>query len=196
MVVLGLRRHKFFLTGMTEALCARLGLFRKIKDKKVFYLCFFYLHLPETNQSGTMFSKTCEYAIRAMIFVAQKSAEGEKTGIKEIAKGIDSPEYFIAKILQDLSRRGLLQSAKGPNGGFYLDSVGKSCSLADVVRAVDGDSLFTGCGLGLKQCSEQLPCPIHFQFKKIRTELSDMLSNAQVGDFAQALDNSLAFLRR
>ena len=68
-----------------------------------------------------MFSKTCEYAIRAMIFIAQKSKDGNKVGIKEIAKGIDSPEHFIAKILQDLGRRGLLQSAKGPNGGFYLD---------------------------------------------------------------------------
>ncbi|MBL7758392.1 MAG: Rrf2 family transcriptional regulator, partial [Chitinophagaceae bacterium] len=51
-----------------------------------------------------MFSKTCEYAIRAMLFVAQKTKEGDRIGIKEIAKGIDSPEHFIAKILQDLSR--------------------------------------------------------------------------------------------
>ncbi len=65
-----------------------------------------------------MFSKTCEYAIRALIFVAQKSKNGGRTGIKEIANGIDSPEYFIAKILQDLSRKGFVQSAKGPTGGF------------------------------------------------------------------------------
>ena len=53
-----------------------------------------------------MFSKTCEYAIRALIYIAQKAKNGEKVGIKDIAVGIDSPEYFIAKILQELSRKG------------------------------------------------------------------------------------------
>jgi len=65
-----------------------------------------------------MFSKTCEYAIRAMIFIAQKSKLG-RVGIKEIAEAIDAPEHFIAKILQELCRKGLLQSLKGPTGGFY-----------------------------------------------------------------------------
>lgn len=59
-----------------------------------------------------MFSKTCEYAIRAMIFISQKSDEGVRVGIKEISKGIDSPEHFIAKILQNLSRKGLVSSYK------------------------------------------------------------------------------------
>ena len=74
-------------------------------------------------------------------------------GIKEIAKGIDSPEHFIAKILQDLSRNGIVQSQKGPSGGFYLDKKSLGCSLADVVKVIDGGEIFTGCGLGLKQCS-------------------------------------------
>ena len=60
-----------------------------------------------------MFSKTCEYAIRALIFIAQKSKDGSRISIKDISSGIDSPEYFIAKILQDLSRKGFVQSAKG-----------------------------------------------------------------------------------
>ncbi len=90
-----------------------------------------------------MFSKACEYAIRAVMFVAQKSKDGTKIGIKEIAKGIDSPEHFVAKILQDLSRKGLIQSQKGPSGGFYLDDRSLKAPLADIVRTVDGDTLFT-----------------------------------------------------
>src|SRR5690606_34150194 len=135
-----------------------------------------------------MFSKTCEYAIRAMIFIAQKTKEGRRVGIKEIAKGIDSPEHFIAKILQELSRKGLLQSAKGPNGGFYLDENSLDQPLADIVRAVDGDKIFQGCGLGLKQCSESHPCPIHHDFKKIRKGLLEMLEKAKVGTFTVALE--------
>lgn len=143
-----------------------------------------------------MFSKTCEYAIRAMIFIAQKTREGDRIGIKQIASGIDSPEHFIAKILQELGRKGLLQSVKGPNGGFYLDDISMKHSLAEIVRAVDGDKIFQGCGLGLKQCSETHPCPIHHDFKKIRKELLQMLEKAQVGAFTEALENSVAFLKR
>ncbi|SFP86139.1 RrF2 family transcriptional regulator [Parafilimonas terrae] len=143
-----------------------------------------------------MFSKTCEYAIRAMIFIAQKTKQDSRVGIKDIAKGINSPEHFIAKILQDLTRKGLLQSAKGPSGGFYLDKTSMKQSLADVVKAVDGDKIFYGCGLGLKQCSEIKPCPIHFQFKKVRQELSNMLQNARIDAFTEALENNTAFLRR
>ena len=143
-----------------------------------------------------MFSKTCEYAIRAMIFIAQRSHDGGKVGIREIAAGIDSPEHFIAKILQDLSRKGLVQSTKGPNGGFYLDRAGRDCTLSKIVRTIDGDQLFSGCGLGLKQCSETHPCPIHQEFKKIRQEISEMLDTARIGEFTDALADHQLFLRR
>jgi len=142
-----------------------------------------------------MFSKTCEYAIRAMIYIAQQSKNGNKAGIKEIAKGIASPEHFIAKILQDLSRRGLVQSAKGPNGGFYLDKPSLSYSLADIVKAVDGDKVFSGCGLGLNYCSETKPCPIHNEFKKIRTDMYHMLQAAKLNDLHKQLENKVAFLK-
>jgi len=143
-----------------------------------------------------MFSKTCEYAIRAMIFIAQKTKEGNRIGIRDIAKGIDSPEHFIAKILQELSRKGLVQSAKGPNGGFYLDAHSMKQSLADIVRAVDGDKIFQGCGLGLRQCSETHPCPIHHEFKSVRKQLFQMLEKARVGTFTEALETSMAYLKR
>jgi Rrf2 family protein len=143
-----------------------------------------------------MFSKTCEYAIRAVIFIAQKSKGESKVGIKEIAKGIDSPEHFIAKILQDLSRKGMIQSQKGPNGGFYLDKSSLNYTLADIVRTVDGDRIFSGCGLGLKQCSESKPCPLHNEFKKVRGELLRMLQSAKVGEFNKQLEKNLLFLKR
>jgi len=143
-----------------------------------------------------MFSKTCEYAIRAMLFIAQKSKDGERVGIKDIAKGIDSPEHFVAKILQDLSRKNLVQSVKGPNGGFYHDETSLKYSMADIVRIVDGDKIFEGCGLGLRQCSETHPCPIHHEFKKIRRDIKRMLENAKLGTFSEELEKQLTFLKR
>jgi len=141
-----------------------------------------------------IFSKTCEYAIRAMIFISQRSNEGFKVGVKEVAKGIDSPEHFIAKILQDLSRKSLLQSFKGPNGGFFIEN-GSKVTLADVVRAVDGDKLFVNCGLGLGYCSETHPCPIHNEFKKIRNDISHMLNSSKITDYNELLKNKEAYLR-
>jgi Rrf2 family protein len=143
-----------------------------------------------------MLSKTCEYALRAMIFIAQRSKDGSKVPIKDIAKGIDSPEHFVAKILQDLTRKGVLQSTKGPNGGFYLDKKGRECSLATIVREVDGNQLFSGCGLGLKECSESHPCPIHNEFRVIRQEISRMLEDARIGEFTERLQDRQLFLSR
>jgi len=142
-----------------------------------------------------MFSKTCEYAIRAVIFIAQKSQDGERVSIKTIASGIDSPEHFIAKILQDLSRRGLVQSMKGPNGGFFLNEASRKLTLSDIVKAVDGNQIFVGCALGLKNCSEKEPCPLHHQFKAIRNQIQMMLQSTRVGELSEDLDLGLSYLK-
>jgi len=131
-----------------------------------------------------------------MIFIAQHSRDGKRIGISQIAAGIDSPEHFIAKILQVLSKKGIVQSIKGPNGGFYLDEKGAKISLATIVRALDGDDLFNGCGLGLRQCSPAHPCPIHDEFKKIREDIETMLEGAGIGEFTEKLDEGLLFLKR
>lgn len=130
-----------------------------------------------------IFSKTCEYAMRAVFYVAQRSHEGNKVGIKEIAEHINSPEPFLAKILQKLSREGLIQSIKGPNGGFYFDTASLNRPLADIVTAVDGSDIFTGCGLGLTYCSATNPCPLHEEFKKVRNQITLMLNNTSIGKF-------------
>lgn len=143
-----------------------------------------------------MVSKTCEYAIRAMLFIAQKSMSKNKVGVKQVAKAIGSPEPFMAKILQDLGKKGLVLSAKGPNGGFYLDRSGMKKSLADVVIAIDGDKLFTGCGLGLKDCSGKMPCPIHDEFVAVRKQIKQMMQSALLGDYHHALEVKEKYLTR
>lgn len=143
-----------------------------------------------------IFSKTCEYAMRAVFFIAHKTASGGRVGIKEIATGIGSPEHFLAKILQDLSRRGVVQSAKGPNGGFYMDSATLKRPLAEVVEAVDGTGLFTGCGLGLEYCSEINPCPLHDEFKEIRNKIYEMLQNTSIEEFNEDLNLGITNLKK
>ena len=142
-----------------------------------------------------MFSKSCEYAIKAMLFVAQKSKDENRIGVKEIAKGIDAPEHFIAKILQDLGKKKLVNSMKGPNGGFYMDSENLKSSISDIVKAIDGDSIYKDCVIGLKDCSEKNPCPVHFEYKEIKKNLIAMLEDNTIADFNEKLDTGKFFLK-
>jgi Rrf2 family protein len=143
-----------------------------------------------------MFSKTCEYGIRATIFIASQSYQDKRVGLKDIAKKIDSPEAFTAKILQILARNHIIHSIKGVGGGFEIpkDTMNQ-IKLAQIVTAIDGDTVFTGCGLGLSQCSEDHPCPVHDKFKIIRNELATMLENTNLEELALGIKSGDTFLR-
>lgn len=141
-----------------------------------------------------MFSKACEYAIRAVVYVAAETDETKKVGILEICDHIEAPQHFTAKILQTLSRKHIVNSQKGVNGGFYLNGSQKKNSLKEIVEAIDGDQVFVGCGLGLKQCSETKPCPIHNQFKDIRNRLTKMMESTTVETLANRLLNGESVL--
>jgi Rrf2 family protein len=130
------------------------------------------------------------------MFISERSEAGLMCSIGEVATAIAAPESFVAKILQDLVRKGLLASAKGPGGGFFLtDEIG-ACSLADIVSAIDGDTLFKGCALGLTECSEKRPCPLHHEFKKIRSEIKEVMEGTRLDAFSEALGQKLSFLKR
>lgn len=142
-----------------------------------------------------MFSKTCEYGIRAVIYISATGSPEKKAGITEISKNIEAPSSFTAKILQTLVHNGIVSSQKGVNGGFYMNKEQKQTQLIDVVRAIDGDTLFSGCGLGLKICSEDEPCPLHDKFKAIRNNLKKMMEQTSIDDMAKMLNKGRKFLR-
>ena len=78
---------------------------------------------------------------------------------------------------------------------FYIDSKIQKITLADVVTAIDGNDLFTGCGLGLRACNEKKPCPIHDEFKAIREKLKTMLESADLEEFTHTLEKEITFLK-
>lgn len=141
-----------------------------------------------------MFSKACIYSIRAMIFIVTRTADGSRVGTKDIARQTDSPEPYVAKVLQTLSKRGMVSSVKGPNGGFYVSPGSKQIPLIDIVMAIDGDALFLSCGLGIQKCSELKPCPIHYEYKPIRESIRKMLVTNTVQDLASGLISGETFL--
>jgi len=144
-----------------------------------------------------MFSKSCEYGIRAVIYIAQKSLNGERTSLKSITQEIDSPEAFTAKILQQLAKAKIINSVKGPKGGFEIPKEKiDSIRLSEIVNALDGDSIYKGCGLGLKECNAKEPCPVHDKFTTIRTDLRNMLESTSLFELATSLETGLTYLRR
>ena len=141
-----------------------------------------------------MFSKSCEYGIRATLYIAQQSKNGVRPNLSEIAKAVDSPEAFTAKIMQKLAKHGVIESRKGPSGGFFIAPTSKT-KLIEIVLAIDGDKIYNGCGLGLEECTEAHPCPLHDEFVSIRGSLKEMLENTEIISLAGKLDSKHTFLK-
>jgi Rrf2 family protein len=143
-----------------------------------------------------MFSKACQYGIKSVIYIWKQSQIGQKVGAKEIAAYVDAPEPFTAKILQELVRKKIIGSQKGPTGGFYVSKEHEGFTLKDLVVVIDGDELFSGCGLGLRQCSESNPCPLHHEIVKVRTEVIQMLTKKSLKQLAEEVESGTTVLSR
>lgn len=143
-----------------------------------------------------MFSKACEYGIRASIFIAKNSLEGNRVSLKEISEEIDSPQAFTAKILQALVANKIIKSVRGAYGGFEIDKKDLPfINLSQIVEAIDGNAIYSGCGLGLHKCNENHPCPVHDKFKGIRDGLKYMLETTSLEELALDIKSGSTFLK-
>lgn len=132
-----------------------------------------------------LYSKPCEYGIRALTYLAI-SVGDSGVGAREIARAEDIPLPVLGKILQGLVRKGLLDSRRGPGGGFRLSRRPELILLRDIVAAIDGLDHFLQCVLGLAQCSEEAPCPLHNSWKELRTRIFEDMDRTTLAQMAQA----------
>jgi Rrf2 family protein len=142
-----------------------------------------------------MLSKTCVYSLRAIIFIAHNASENSKLGIKEISEEVDIPIHYLGKILQRLRKNNILQSVKGPHGGFYLEEKAKEIRLIKIIEITDGLSMFENCALGLKNCSDEHPCPLHDSFAAQRKALYQLYSSKTISDLVKTIESGNAFIR-
>lgn len=142
-----------------------------------------------------MISKSCKYAIRAAVFIASRAKEDVKLSVKEIAEEIEAPAAFTAKILQTLNRYKIVTSLKGPYGGFFCEQYQLELPVLEIVNAVDGLAVFRECVMGLHQCSDEHPCPMHFSYSKTREQMLKSFEEMKIGSLAQNITGGLAFLR-
>jgi Rrf2 family protein len=142
-----------------------------------------------------MFSKTCEYGIRSVIYIATQSIDDKRVKIAEITKHSNTPTAFTAKILGILTKTGIVLSKTGPNGGFYMELDGmKNIKLGRIIDAIDGDDVYNGCAAGLPQCNHDHPCPMHESFFKVREELKKILETTSIYDMAMSVKSGKSIL--
>ena len=134
-----------------------------------------------------MFSKSCQYGIRAALYLAVYATEEKRLGVTEVANNLEVPKHFLAKILQQLAKENLISSTKGPSGGFFLNKKNKASNLKEIISSIDGSQMFTGCILGLKECSSEKPCPLHFQAYGIREGLNYQIEYQTIGEIAEKI---------
>jgi Rrf2 family protein len=132
-----------------------------------------------------MFNKETEYAIRGLVYIKLQNLRNRRPGTAEVAREIEAPPFFTAKILQRLVRGGFLESLKGKGGGFYFDPEKEDLPLIKLVSAIEGDKSFNGCGFGLKYCDENNPCPVHEKYSPIRNSIIKLVSEETIQQLAE-----------
>jgi Rrf2 family protein len=140
-----------------------------------------------------IYSSACAHAIRALARLALMRPDGYLL-LEELCAGTDLPRHFVAKILQELVRRGLLTSAKGRGGGFALARTPEKITLYEIVACVDGVEQLEHCVVGLAQCDDQQPCPQHDTWKGIRVQLRTFLKETSLATMAMTLKRKMQLL--
>jgi len=134
-----------------------------------------------------MLSKSSTYAIRAVLYLSLNANDEKKFSPKSIAEHINIPAPFLAKTLQELTKRNLISSKKGRNGGFFLTDDNKINTLISVVDAIDGLDKFQECSLGLPVCGNENPCPLHHLIAPLKGKLIEELTQKTIADYTREL---------
>ena len=141
-----------------------------------------------------MLSNQSKYAIRGVIYLALHASKSNRLGSKEVGEKINVPQPFLAKIFQILSKEKIIESSKGPKGGFYLSQEELSGNLMSVIECIDGLDAFNSCFIGLPNCSDENPCPIHHLGAPLRKKLVSDLKKRSIAEFAEEAKKGKSFL--
>ncbi len=148
-----------------------------------FYQFFvFFIQLFWRFNSDMIVSKTFGYAVRAILLLAIEQEKSPTMQSEEIAQRLKAPKHFMAKILKRLAQEGLIQSNKGPNGGFALLKDTLKCRLLDLVHITDVNEPFDFCVLRWDECNSKKPCPMHFKVAAAKKEVHTLFHDTTIGD--------------
>jgi Rrf2 family protein len=141
-----------------------------------------------------MFNKETEYALRSLVYIQHQNYLNLRPGIEEIAKEIEAPQPYTAKILQRMVRIGFVNSIKGKGGGFIFDESKPEITLKQLILATEGAKILEGCGFGMKYCDAENPCPLHDQFGPIRDSINRLVSEETIQSLARKTNHAFKVL--
>jgi Rrf2 family protein len=137
-----------------------------------------------------MLSKKCQYALHALLYLADKDQQKDSVTISEIAETKRIPKKFLEVILLDLKNAGVLGSKKGKGGGYYLKRSAESIRIIEIIRIIDGAvamlpcvslNFYESCGM----CTNEHECSINRLFGQVRDETLKILSGNSLSDLAK-----------
>jgi Rrf2 family protein len=143
-----------------------------------------------------MLSKASKYAITAVLYLTNSASKQNKIGAKQIAHILDIPAPFLAKTMQELTKKDIISSVKGPNGGFYLSENNKKKTFFDIIDSIDNVAKFDRCYLGQFECNEENPCVVHHLYAPFKEKLIKKLKTKTILEMSDeyAHNNNLAQL--
>ncbi len=128
-----------------------------------------------------MLSRTAEYALRATVYLAIHRGL-DAVRVSDLARGLDIPRNYLSKILHALARQGIVESARGPGGGFRLTTTPAGTSLLEVVAVFDDISARRSCILGRAECNDANPCPLHGRWEVVSEQVAAFFRDTSLAD--------------
>ncbi len=140
-----------------------------------------------------MLTNSSKYALKAVLYLTLHSDQNHKLQVKDICEKIDIPKAYSGKLLQALAKRNIISSSRGPKGGFYVDEDNKKQSIMAIIDTIDGRKKMEACIIGLADCDEENPCPMHNLFASSRMKMIQEFEETTLDDLAKSLDSKELF---
>lgn len=143
--------------------------------------------------SSMQLTRAADYGVRVMIHLAGPAAEA-RVSLPALAEAAEAPESFLSKVLQALSRAGLISSRRGQSGGFQISPLGRSASMLQVIEAIDGPIYLNVCLVSGRSCHRKAHCPAHPVWARAQMAMLDVLAAAMIAELAsetKAADGAL-----
>ena len=129
-----------------------------------------------------VFSKSFGYALRGVLFIALSNDTSRNVQLEEIADKLSLPRFFLGKVLRLLVKNGVLNSIKGPHGGFSVNEKTMQTTLLQLIELTGETESFDACVLHMGKCDAAHPCPLHFQAVLLKVQWHDLVNRTCVGD--------------
>ena len=126
-----------------------------------------------------LFNVATGYALQSL---AAMPEDGSFVMAKDMAENLKLPLPFLAKILQNLARAEILESVRGPKGGFRLARPAHKVSVGEVLIAMEGEGSLDRCVMGFPQCDPETPCPMHDAWAAVKEQVDESMTRATLRD--------------